>query len=31
MSMGVGLRVSGLTRVMPALVDEVEYWGDWGI
>jgi len=26
-----GFRVSGLTRVMPALADEVEYWGDWGI
>jgi len=23
--------VSGLTRVMPALADDVEYWGDWGM
>jgi len=29
--MGVGSRVSGLTRVMPALVDEVEYCGDCGM
>jgi len=28
--MGAGSRVSGSTRVMPALADEVEYWGDWG-
>jgi len=29
--MGVGSRVSGLTRVMPALADEVEYRGDCGM
>jgi len=29
--MGVGLRVSGLTRVMPVLANEVEYCGDCGM
>jgi len=29
--MGVGSRVSGLTRVIPALADEVEYCGDCGM